>query len=190
MACFDTKRTRAGLAGFLFSLLMMPVHAFEVQLNAAEQAWKRSHSTIHISLPDNTPPYSFKNQHGEFQGLAVDYLKNIQPRLGVNFQFHSPSFFQRKKQGQKLRPDIIVSSTVMTKYQPSQPYFRSNDVIVVRDNEVTIRHRQDLATAKVAMLAEAELTQTVLREQRDIQAIFVDTPLADLQAVQSNQADA
>ena len=54
-------------------------------LTAKERAWLRDHPVIRVVQNPGWPPIEFINEQGEFAGIADDYLKIIEQRLGVRF---------------------------------------------------------------------------------------------------------
>ncbi len=56
-------------------------------LSLEERAWLNEHDgQIILAMEPGYPPFSFFDDDGQFKGLAVDYIKRIEARLGFRFK--------------------------------------------------------------------------------------------------------
>lgn len=51
-------------------------------LNDEEIAWLKSHPTITVAFDGNFPPYSYL-ENGKVNGVALDYFRLIEQKIGV-----------------------------------------------------------------------------------------------------------
>src|SRR5690606_5842247 len=58
-----------------------------VALTAAERAWIATHPVVRVAGDRAWPPVEFLGASGEFEGLAVDYLRRIEELTGLRFVF-------------------------------------------------------------------------------------------------------
>lgn len=83
-------------------------------LSASERAWLVEHPEIRVAYSQAYPPISFKNQKGEPSGLAADYFKIIEARLGVKFKLVVPTIKERGANNPKVKNVDMVSVFVKT----------------------------------------------------------------------------
>ena len=57
----------------------------DLGLTSEERAWLDQHSTIRTGGDANWPPIEFVDQNGIYRGIAADYLKLLEGRLGIAF---------------------------------------------------------------------------------------------------------
>lgn len=83
-------------------------HAIAPQLNEADRAWLDAHPVIRYSASPGASPISFVAQ-GQHAGLAADYLRLLEPQLGVRFQFEAhPSLESALKAARERRVDLLA----------------------------------------------------------------------------------
>ncbi|MBU4577058.1 MAG: transporter substrate-binding domain-containing protein, partial [Proteobacteria bacterium] len=56
-----------------------------IALSPQEKAWLRDHPVIRVAQDPGWPPIEFVDEQGKPSGMAADYLKLIQQRLGIKF---------------------------------------------------------------------------------------------------------
>ncbi len=71
------------LACFCFFQLS---YAKQLILTEEEHAWLEEHPNISIAHNLNFPPIEWKNDKGEYNGLAVDYIHLIEKKIGIQFK--------------------------------------------------------------------------------------------------------
>ncbi|MEH6576323.1 MAG: EAL domain-containing protein [Amphritea sp.] len=57
-----------------------------LDLTADEKAWLDAHPVIRLGIDRNFAPYEWIDEAGNYKGMAADYLKLLEPRLGVRFE--------------------------------------------------------------------------------------------------------
>ena len=75
-----------------FLLLFLPFHfifAEELHLSETEQIWLNSnHKSIKVGIHEYPPLVISKtNKENEFDGISIQYLRIIEKKIGVNFEF-------------------------------------------------------------------------------------------------------
>ena len=64
-----------------------PLRASELELRAAERSWLAEHPVIRMGIDAGYGPYSFLDEDGHVQGVAADFMAEIEARLGIRFEF-------------------------------------------------------------------------------------------------------
>ncbi len=59
-----------------------------IELSESERRWLGENPVISVLVDNNKPPFSYINSRGQWQGIAIDYLKLLEDRLGITFQLH------------------------------------------------------------------------------------------------------
>ena len=73
--------------GILFSVILNQgdTLAAELDLTASEKAWLAAHPRIRLTPDPDVPPIeNFRD--GRFFGIAVDYVRLIERKLGIKFE--------------------------------------------------------------------------------------------------------
>ncbi|MHC4872875.1 MAG: transporter substrate-binding domain-containing protein [Planctomycetota bacterium] len=92
----------------------LPKHEDRIVLTPAEKAWLAEHPVIRVASDPAFAPLEWLNKNGEFSGLAIDYLREIESHLGVRFEIDKGSTWQELiKKGKSRQVDIFscVSKT-------------------------------------------------------------------------------
>ena len=54
-----------------------------------EKTWLAGHKTIRLAYDGYFPPFSFLNDSGQVEGLAVDFIRVLTERAGINIETYS-----------------------------------------------------------------------------------------------------
>ncbi|MFZ2405286.1 MAG: transporter substrate-binding domain-containing protein, partial [Methylobacter sp.] len=57
-----------------------------VQLTVKEREWLANHKQIRIAFDGSLPPYSFINDSGQLEGIAIEVMNTLSKRLGIQFE--------------------------------------------------------------------------------------------------------
>ncbi len=81
----------AVISFFLF-IVAVPLFAQQRDLLSPEESlWLKSRNNTLVVYPaENTPPYSYKNESGNPEGLSIDYLELIAEKIGAKIQYLTP----------------------------------------------------------------------------------------------------
>jgi len=109
-------------------------------LNQEEREWLRSLSEpIIVGTEANYRPYAYLNDEGEFDGVAADYLRLIEDKLGISFVVHEFESFAgmldaAEKQYIDIVPFALAAPERASYLDFTQPFFE------VRDRQARARH--------------------------------------------------
>jgi ABC-type amino acid transport substrate-binding protein/two-component sensor histidine kinase len=184
------------LKGFVDKWVRIPDQPMTLELTAKEQAWLDENHAIQVRIGD-APPYIIPNKDGEPTGIAIDYLKLIAERTGVNIEyfdsgktFHQALEGLKDHQGPDLMPAIVDTEGRQEFIVFSNEYFKSPYMIFTHsDNNQIIADMDDLIGMNVA-LAQGTSTQALMqRDYPDISLRLYDNHLQAIEAVASKEAD-
>ncbi|MGB5422605.1 MAG: ABC transporter substrate-binding protein, partial [Desulfobacterales bacterium] len=115
-----------------------------LELTAEEQAWLDQNHTVRVRAAD-WPPYLIVKENEPPQGIAIEYLKLIEERTGLTFEYEMAKqsfaeFLESMKQRQG--PDmtsLIVQTPGREQYLSfTTPYISSPYVIFAREQKETL----------------------------------------------------
>lgn len=166
-----------------------------VELTTKEKTWLAKHKLIRIAFDDSLPPYSFINDSGQFEGIAVDIIGDLSRYLGVKFKTYSYSSWNELYKAAASRKVDVVATMVNRPerrfwFNFTQPYIKKSLVIMTQKVNPSVNNRSDLAGKKVAVIKGYQYGYQVKKEFPSIKPYFVNTALDGLKSVGNRKADA
>ncbi len=166
-----------------------------VDLTPEEKAWLRDHKTIRIGVDPAYPPFEFIDDRGVYSGMASDYLKLIEMRLGVTFKVVPGLTWPQVVEGTKDGTVDVAPVMTPTKDRReflnfTRSYLNFSQVIVTRKDHPPIEGFQDLVGKTVAASKGYSEVEDIRRSYPRIILHLVDNPLEKLKAVATGKADA
>ncbi|MFZ2169029.1 MAG: diguanylate cyclase [Methylococcaceae bacterium] len=166
-----------------------------VRLNAKERAWLANHKRIRIAFDDSLPPYSFRNNSGQLEGIAIEVMDRLSNRLGIKFETY-PNTSWNKLYEAAAEHKVDVVATMVNRpdrarwFNFTKPYLIKSLVIMTKRDNVTIKNRTDLVGKTVTMVKGYQYVDRVIQEFPSVIPYFVDSMLDGLNAVSTEKADA
>jgi diguanylate cyclase (GGDEF)-like protein/PAS domain S-box-containing protein len=166
-----------------------------VQLTATEQAWLANHSKIKIAFDGSLPPYSFINDSGQLEGIAVDVMNILSKRLGIKFETYPNTSWNKLYEAAAAHKVDVVSTMVNRPDRRqlfifTQPYLIKSLVIMTKRDNVAIKNQTDLVRKRVAMVKGYQFVDRLIKELPSVTPYFVDSMLDGLKTVSTEKADA
>ncbi|MEW6519232.1 MAG: transporter substrate-binding domain-containing protein [Thermodesulfobacteriota bacterium] len=124
---------------------------------AAEFAWLKAHPVIRVASDPAWAPMEFVDEHGEYQGFAIDYLKRLSDLLGISFEIEKGKTWQELVAMVKKRELDMFSCLTLTPERKAyvnftRPYLSFPIVIFTRKDMSYVGKLDDLAGRKVAVV--------------------------------------
>ncbi len=166
-----------------------------VQLTAKERVWLANHKRIRIAYDGSLPPYSFVNDSGQLEGIAVDVMTTLSRRLGIKFETY-PNTTWNKLYEAAAEHKVDVVATMVNRpdrtrwFNFTKPYLIKSLVIIAKRDNDTIKNRTDLVGKTVTMVKGYQYVDRVIEEFPSVIPYFVDSVLDGLYAVSTEKADA
>jgi len=166
-----------------------------VQLTPKERAWLANHKRIRIAFDGSSPPYSFINDSGQLEGIAIEVMNTLNKRLGIKFETYSNTTWNKLYEAAVAHKVDVVATMVNRPdrtqwFNFTKPYLIKSLVIMTKRDNVTIKNRNDLMGKKVAMVKGYQYADRVIEEFPSVIPYFVDSMLDGLNAVSTDKADA
>jgi diguanylate cyclase (GGDEF)-like protein/PAS domain S-box-containing protein len=166
-----------------------------VQLTVKEREWLENHKTIRIAFDGSLPPYSFLNDSGQPEGIAVEVMNILSKRLGIKFETYPQTTWNKLYEAAAARKVDVVATMVNRADRKqwfifTQPYLLKSLVIMTKRDNTLIKNRSDLAGKKVALVKGYQFVDRIIKEFPSLTPYFVSSMLDELKAVSAEKADA
>jgi len=163
------------------------------QLSADERAWLKAHKEIRMAFDGTFPPYSFIDQSGKIQGIAVEIVALLGQHLGIEFETHQyDNWNTLYKAAAAKKVDAVATMVNRPERQEwfnfTPPYLTKSLVIITRKDNSVIKNRSDIVGKTVALTKNHRYTDRVLEEFPTITPYFVESFADGLKAVQIGDA--
>ena len=166
-----------------------------VHLTPKERAWLANHKRIRIAFDGSLPPYSFINDSGKLEGVAIEVMNTLSKRLDIKFDTY-PNTAWNKLYEAAIAHKVDIVATMVDRpdradwFVFTKPYLPKSLVIVTKRDNLTIKNRTDLMGKTVTMVKGYQYVDRVLEEFPSVIPYFVDSMLDGLNAVSTEKADA
>jgi PAS domain S-box-containing protein len=156
-----------------------------ISLTEEEQAWLRGHPIIRVAQDPGWPPVEFADEQGKPSGIADDYLKLIEERLGVKFErvrglSWQDSYARLKRWDLDMTTSVSATPERADLWAFTKPYLKVPLVILTRMDVPYVAGLRELAGKKVAVVDGYVAGEWILRDFPEIPLVKVGTVLEGL----------
>ena len=173
-----------------------PIKTQAIALTAAEQAWIDNKQVISVGFDSRWPPWSFRNDKGEYEGIAVEITRRLAERLGLEINYYfTDSWDQLLNDGINGKVDLIPTVYPLPErrrwFEFSRPYLAASSYIIVENsNRDRFTSLQSLAGQDVALVMGYAESDMALQIIPDVKARFVDSQAEALELVSTGKVAA
>lgn len=144
-------------AVLLLSLLTWTATAGALTLSDDERGWLADHQELRLGVDASWPPFEYRDDEGRYQGLAADYVRLIQDRLGVRVKLIEPENWsavleQARNNQLDLLPGIMSTPERQGYMAFTRPYLDFPIVILAHEGGAKPRTLKDLYGLKIAVV--------------------------------------
>jgi PAS domain S-box-containing protein len=169
--------------------------ALAPQLNESEKTWLKEHKVIVLGGEANWPPLEFVSPEGVRQGLAAEYLKLLEQRLGIRLKvlsaFSWADMLQMVKKKQLGGMSCIARSKERESYLIfTKPYFYCPYMVFTKRDHPAIKSIEELAGKTIAVENGFFLHDKIKGQFPRITLLPVPDTLSALKAVVGGKAQA
>lgn len=169
--------------------------AQSVGLTAEEVRWLAEHKTLSLGVDPAWEPYESFNESGAYQGIAADYMKLLERRLGITLAPIVNSNWNQTMDKIKAGQIDVASALARTPERDhylnfTRPYLKTPIAIVTRDTHGAVDKLALLSGRKVALPRDYAFSEMAVKHQPDIIPVYVDTVYDALKKVANNEAEA
>ena len=164
-----------------------------IPLTAEEQTWLKAHPDITLGYTDVFEPEVITNPDGSHRGILVDFLDELNRRLGTRIRLRIDPIPELLGKAQKRETDGILN--ILPEYADklgllkTEGYMTGYGAVFTRKN-IVLDRPSDLAGKKVAIVDKVMFTELIVeRYGAGATILKVNDALEGLQRVDRGEAD-
>lgn len=180
-----------------FSLFLMETAQAEnlPAFTEEESAWLKAHPVIRVASDPAWAPIEFVDEHGEYQGFAIDYLKRLSDLLGSTFEIEKGKTWQELVTQVKNRELDMFSCLTPTPERLSyvnftEPYLSFPIVIFTRKDMIYVGKLDDLVGRKVAVVESYAIHDLLRTNHPELDIVPVKTVIEGLKMLNNSEVAA
>ena len=179
----------------LLSLLTWTATAGALTLTEDERGWLADHQELRLGVDTSWPPFEYRDENGHYQGLAADYVRLIQDRLGIKIKLIEPtSWGQVLEQARNSQLDLIpgvMSTPERQNYLAfTRPYIDFPMVILAHEGGTRPRTLKELYGLKIAVVENYAPHELLRTHHPDLNLVALPNVSSTLQALATGKVDA
>ncbi|WNG34669.1 transporter substrate-binding domain-containing protein [Archangium violaceum] len=165
-------------------------------LTEEERAWLSSHADSIVFGPYTTsPPLSFIDEQGEFSGIAADYARLMEQKLGFRFRMAPPSsidtLLQNMRAGQVDVSGGLTATPARSEYLLfTEPYVRIPTLIFVRQGTWKTLSLEEMKGLRIAVGRNFGVHDYLNQEHPELLLVPVPDDLEALTRLSTGEVDA
>ena len=162
-----------------------------VDLSKEELAWLAEHPVIRVGADSAWAPIDFFND-GEYKGLAIDYVKEIEQILGVRFEFVRENWQELILLAKQKDLDMfscVAPTAERDKYLIfTDPYLKMPVGIFTREDSVYFSDINMLTGKKVAVVEGHAIHDYLVANYSELDLVLLKTPEEGIDTVRKKEA--
>ncbi|WP_018962886.1 basic amino acid ABC transporter substrate-binding protein [Coprothermobacter platensis] len=117
---------------------------------------QKTSNTLSVGTSADFPPLESIDENGNFVGFDIDLMNAIAKQMGYTVKWENSDFAGLVASVQTGKYDAVISGMTITASRQeevdfSDPYFRSDQAVVVQNSNTTIKSQADLADKKIGV---------------------------------------
>ncbi|MDX1284206.1 MAG: transporter substrate-binding domain-containing protein, partial [Draconibacterium sp.] len=154
-----------------------------VSLSTLEKTWLNEHSIIKVGVSPNISPLEFMDDNGRYNGLAIDYLYEIEDLLNIKFEFVEDNLDSKY--------DIFLSHASFDEkqgYIHTQPYLEIPMGVFAKDRVNYISDVSRLNGKEIALIDGSVLKNYFETHFPEVKINSVKSPEEAIESVLNNNS--
>ena len=165
-----------------------------IPLTEDERQWLSRHKVIRLGVDKEYAPYSFRNEGGNYQGIAVDTIRLVAQYLDVEIDIvEGLDWPQIIDYASQKKLDAVLTAVETPERREflnfTHMYLPTPLVIMTKQDNLEIQGPEGLKGKKVALVNGYYSAEITLQDHPDIIPVMVKTPFDGLTAVSTGLAD-
>jgi len=165
------------------------------KLSTAEQDWLKGHPVIRMGIDAGFGPYTFLDAEGHLQGIAAEFIAEIERHLGIRFEIVSNlSWTQLMEEVRERRLDALATVTKLPErdifLKFTEIYLPTPLVIMTRRDTPQLRSLKELQKLQLVLVEGYSSSRQLVALFPGLRPRYVTTPLEGLRSVATGQTDA
>ncbi len=179
----------------IFLFICYAISCFSAPLSTKEREWLKQHDgKITFALETNYAPFAFVDKNGKGIGIATDYLKLIQKKLGFSLQeIQFDSLNNIIESAKKNEVDIVNAVTETANRSDyllfTKPFIEIPNVIIVRKKNFESLTINKLNKLKISTVKNYAVTEYLFKNYSYLDIDLVPDDLTALLSVSFNRTD-
>lgn len=166
----------------------------KITLTTAEEVWVRDHPVIRLGIDPEFAPFEYITSDGAYSGIASEYIKILNQRLGLNMQVTKDFTWKEAIDKAKSKEIDVLPCVGITQERKkflkfSKPYINFHRVIITRTDNPFLTGLSDIENMKVAVQQNTS-HEGYLRENTKIEPLLYKTQQEALLAISNGQVQA
>ncbi len=167
----------------------------QAALTPEEREWVKQNRELRVAYDKEFVPFSFEDEGGAMSGLAADYLRLVEKKVGLKvISTKADSWDGALNAVRAGRANLLIASAQNTERRAYLsfvgPYAGVPTGIVVRLDDKSVVTIDDLARERVAAIQSHFLLPALKRQYPGMEIVEVESQRAALDAVESGQVRA
>jgi len=163
-----------------------------IPLSPQERAWLRDHPVIRVAQDPGWPPIEFVDEQGNPSGMAGDYLRLIEQRLGIKFKWvPTQSWQEAYAKLKRWEIDMTTSVTITperTKFWAfTKPYMKIPIAVFAQADVTYLAGLRELSGKKVAVVSGYAVNDWIPKDFPKIRLVQVSNAKDGLALLQQGE---
>lgn len=183
------------LSVYLFAATSIAEKSAQLKLTPEQKQWLLEHPRIIVGMDPDYAPYEWVDEQGNFIGIVVDYLHELEQILGVRFEVVKNKSWEEllslAKKGEIDMITSIVKTPERSKYLTfSEPYHNAPTIIVDNGKGSFIGALKKLDAKRVVVEKGYFMEEYIKNRYPNILLLLAPTTKEALKMVNDGHADA
>lgn len=166
-----------------------------LSLTSQESAWIAAHPVIRLAPDPEFHPIEFFDENGNYSGMAADYARLIEDKLGIRFEIVQCTNWNEVIEKAKRREIDVLNAAVRTPQREqflrfTSPYITIPSVIIVRNRETRNMTLDTMQGMKIVMVSGYGYVDVIRNKHPKLDIEVVPDLKKALQIVSFGLADA
>lgn len=149
-------------------------------LTQEEENWLKEHPVIRVGCDPGWAPIEYRNEHGKFEGISVDYLRMIENMLPVKLEIDTESSWQQLVEKAKVGEIDLFTNLSPTSERESylsftEPYLSLPVLIYTRDDVAFVPDINGLDHRKIAIVKDYAIQGWLEQDYPDLNLVLCET---------------
>lgn len=163
-------------------------------LTVSEQAWIKDNSVIRLAVDIAWPPFEWINDNKEYQGIAADYMRLIESKLGIRFEVEKEKTWTEVVDAVKQHQLDVFSCVARNPQREefvnfTRPYLSFPMVIITTSEVSYIDGVQDLKGSRVGVVKGYATHEYLAANHPEIELFIAETTEQGLEAISQGKID-
>jgi PAS domain S-box-containing protein len=177
------------------SLQAVPRKTDAIALTDEEHRWLKEHPVVRVASDSSWAPMEFADKDGNYKGIAIDYLRNVEKKLGIRFEIAKNQPWHQLVDKARERSIDMFSCAAETVERTgylsfTSPYLISPVVIFSRGDVPYVGNLVGLEGKKVAVVKGYATHEILARNHPELNVIATEDIHEAFNMLDSGDVDA